>query len=60
MEINGERVFLPAEYVEAIGWEKRLVTGRARKQKIRSFALNSMPNWTIDKLINGYKEAAND
>lgn len=60
VEINGERVFLPAEYVEVIGWEKRLVTGRARKQKIRSFALNSMPNWTIDKLINGYKEAAND
>lgn len=59
VEIDGERVFLPAEYVEVVGWEQRLVTGKARKRKIRNFALNSMPNWTIDILINRYKEAAN-
>lgn len=60
IEIDGERIFLPASYVEVVGWEKRLVTGKERKKAIRNFALNSMPNWTIGKLINGYKEAAND
>lgn len=59
VEIDGERVFLPAEYVEVIGWEQRLVTGKTRKQKIRNFALNSMPMWAIDKLTNSYKETAN-
>lgn len=59
VEIDGDRFFLPAEYVEVIGWERRLVTGKARKRKIRNFALNSMPMWAIDRLTNGYKEAAN-
>ena len=43
IEVAGERVFLNAEYVEVIGWEARLVTGRERKQAIRNFAVNSMP-----------------
>ena len=43
IEVAGERGFLNAEYVEVIGWEARLVTGRERKQAIRNFAVNSMP-----------------
>lgn len=43
IEVDGERMFLNAEYVEAIGWETRLATGRDRKQAIRNFAVNSMP-----------------
>lgn len=43
IEVDGKRVFLDAEYVEVIGWEARLATGRERKQAIRNFAVNSMP-----------------
>lgn len=43
IEVDGERMFLNAEYVEVIGWESRLATGRERKKAIRNFAVNSMP-----------------
>ena len=43
IEVDGERIFLNAEYVEVIDWEARLATGRDRKQAIRNFAVNSMP-----------------
>ena len=36
-------MFLNTEYVEVIGWEARLATGRDRKRAIRNFAVNSMP-----------------
>ena len=36
IEVDGERMFLNAEYVEVIGWEDR-------KRAIRNFAVNSMP-----------------
>ena len=43
IEADGERIFLPLEYVEVIGWESRLITGKKRKQRIRSAAVNFMP-----------------
>lgn len=43
IEVDGERIFLPLEYVEVIGWESRLITGKKRKQRIRSAAVNFMP-----------------
>lgn len=43
IEANGERMFLSLDYVEVVGWENRLATGRKRKQAIRNFAVNSMP-----------------
>lgn len=43
IEVDGERMFLSLDYVEVIGWEARLVTGRKRKEAIRNFAVNSMP-----------------
>lgn len=43
VEIDGERVFLPLEYVEVNDWQARLLTGRTRKNQIRNFAINSMP-----------------
>lgn len=52
VEIDGERVFLPSDYVEVIGWNTRLVTGKERKQQIRNFALNSMPVWAIKEYLS--------
>lgn len=43
IEVDGERMFLSADYVEVIGWEARLATGKKRRQAIRNFAVNSMP-----------------
>lgn len=43
VEVAGERMFLPAEYVERMNWESHLITGKLRKRMIRSFAINSMP-----------------
>lgn len=43
IEVDGERKFLSLDYVEVIGWEDRLVTGKERKRAIRNFAVNSMP-----------------
>lgn len=43
IEADGKRMFLNTEYVEVIGWESRLATGKKRKQAIRNFAVNSMP-----------------
>ena len=40
---DGERVFLPLEYVSVIGWENRLIHGKERKRMIRNHALISMP-----------------
>lgn len=43
IEVDGERQFLPADYVENRAWESRLLKGKARKRKIRDYAVNSMP-----------------
>ena len=43
IEADGKRQFLPAEYVENVSWERRLLHGKARKQKIRALILNSIP-----------------
>lgn len=43
IEVNGERVFLPLEYVEVVDWESRLITGKERKKIIRSAAVNYLP-----------------
>lgn len=44
IEVDGKRVFLPAEYVERNNWQARLITGKDRKRKIRNYAINSMPS----------------
>lgn len=43
IEVDGEKKFLPLEYVEVIDWESRLIHGKERKQRIHNFAKNSMP-----------------
>jgi hypothetical protein len=43
IEVGGERLFLPLEYVEVIGWENRLITGKERKEHIRNIAINQLP-----------------
>lgn len=60
VEIDGERVFLPTDYVEVVGWDGRLVTGAERKKAIRNFALNSMPNWAIRYLTGRIKEGKHE
>ena len=44
IDVDGERIFLPADYVERADWQKHLVTGKERKRRIRNFAINSMPS----------------
>jgi len=43
IDIGDQRVFVPMGYVEVVDWEQRLVRGKARKEKIRSAAVNSLP-----------------
>ena len=43
VEVDGEKVFISAENAEPVGWEKRLIHGRERKQLIREKALALMP-----------------
>lgn len=43
IEVNGERVFIAAENAEPLEWEKRLVRGRERKERIREMAMKHMP-----------------
>lgn len=40
---NDERKFLPAENVEVVGWEDRLIRGKKRKEIIRKNARMCMP-----------------
>lgn len=43
VEFAGQRVFLPSEYCQRTDWERHLLHGKARKQAIRNFAINTMP-----------------
>ncbi len=54
IEVNGERVFLPLGYVEVIGWEKRLIKGKERREKIRSAAVREMPYHYRDDFSHCY------
>ncbi len=51
IEVDGQRVFLPAEYVERENWQAHLITGKDRKRKIRNFAINSMPSYYWERFI---------
>lgn len=43
IDIGDQRVFVPMDYVEVVGWEQRLVRGKERKEKIRIAAVNRLP-----------------
>ena len=43
IEVCGERLFLPLEYVERTDWMERVASGKDRKRQIRNYALNSLP-----------------
>lgn len=43
IEVGEERFFLPLEYVEAIDWESRLITGKERKKLIRNTTIDHLP-----------------
>lgn len=45
IEVDGQRVFISAENCEHAQWEQRLLTGAARKEKIRTEAVLCMPHW---------------
>ena len=51
IDVDGERVFLPADYVVRENWEMHLLTGRERKQKIRNYALNSLPSYYRERFM---------
>lgn len=51
IEVDGQRMFLPAEYVERDNWQAHLITGKNRKRKIRNFAINSMPSYYRERFI---------
>ena len=61
IEVDGEKMFLPLGYVEVIGWENRVSSGKDRKQRLRSYAISSMPIQYRSMMIKGTafrKEAA--
>lgn len=43
IEVDGQKLFLPAEYAEVIGWESRLIRGKERKERIRQNAVSALP-----------------
>lgn len=43
IEVDGERLFLPMEYVENADWKSRLISGKHRKRKIQQLAVNRLP-----------------
>ena len=43
IEADGDKSFLALEYVEVIGWEERVCTGKERKRQLVNFAINSLP-----------------
>lgn len=43
IEVDGVRSFLPKEYVELVGWESRLATGKVRKKKIQQLTVRKLP-----------------
>lgn len=43
IEINGDRVFVPEEYIVPVNWKDRLMTGKSRKQALRAYAVGSLP-----------------
>ena len=42
MKVGEETVWVPYEYLEAVDWEKRVVTGKERKERIRNAARGKM------------------
>lgn len=43
IDVDGERLFLPLNYVEVIGWENRVSSGFDRKRRLRNHAIASLP-----------------
>lgn len=43
IEFDGNKVFLPLEYVEVMDWKNKLIHGKERKLRIHKAAVNSMP-----------------
>lgn len=43
IEVDGERYFVPAEYLEALDWEDKLILGEERERIIRNKAIYRMP-----------------
>ena len=57
IEVDGEKHFLPLEYVEVVDWQSRLVHGRRRKQMIRNYAVREMPYWCRDVFARTFRPA---
>ena len=53
IEVGEDRMFIPLEYIEAIEWEKRIVTGKERKRRLVNFALNSLPCMYREGFLKG-------
>lgn len=52
IEVDGEKIFLPADYVERSDWEAHLISGKRRKQYIRNYAINQMPHHYRSYFVN--------
>lgn len=52
IEFDGQREFLPAEYVEVVGWRSRLIHGAERKKAIRNYTMNAMPCYCRTLIMN--------
>lgn len=43
LEVDGEKVFTNADNAEPVDWQNKLLTGKERKEAIRTMAINMMP-----------------
>lgn len=46
IEADGERLFVPVDFLEPISWQSRLITGKDRKARIRKAAIAEMPAYS--------------
>ncbi len=58
IEADGERFFVPEEYIEPVDWESRLMKGKDRKNAIRLAAIDALPRHYQELFLKNLKRSA--